>query len=460
VPSRVLEDVDFDSPSQSRGRKDSGVAGAQPLQQQPASGATPRISPGLGRSPARLPARRANGRLPLLANLLVLGGFQAGLAAGDAVDVQIHGFIGQGYVLTSDNGYYHPATGDGGSLDFREIGLNVICRPEERLRLGIQIMSQDMGRVYNNALSIDWANAVYTLPLQGWEADLKVGRIRTGHGLYNDFRDLDLSRISVFLPESVYYNSWRRLYLALDGIGAEIRSPDTRFGSFRIGAVFGTQQVPADDPMLEVYEETVDASELKRQWGVQLSWLPSEGLTLKLSMLGLDEWNTTFAPADPDAEGSLLADDSPRYDELIASLEYNQGGLSIASEFVWWSNQGRSSYRGAAPEEVESDDWKQSGYGGYLSAGWEFTPAWRAQVLLQAHNLRYAGSYPEDYAFTDQTRAVGAAASWSITPHWLLKAEVQRIKGMYFLRAADQPTPGAYESDDWTLFVVKTSFDF
>ncbi len=56
VGTRVLESGDFDLPShswQSRHSQGPGGAGAQPLQQEPASGAMPIISPGLGRSPAR-----------------------------------------------------------------------------------------------------------------------------------------------------------------------------------------------------------------------------------------------------------------------------------------------------------------------------------------------------------------------------------------------------------------------
>ena len=55
--SRVLERGGFDLPSQrwhSRLYQGPGGAGAQPLQQESASGARPIISPGLGRSPARV----------------------------------------------------------------------------------------------------------------------------------------------------------------------------------------------------------------------------------------------------------------------------------------------------------------------------------------------------------------------------------------------------------------------
>ena len=53
--SRVLESGDFDLPSQSwqsRHSQGPGGAGGAALQHKPASGAMPKISPGLGRSPA------------------------------------------------------------------------------------------------------------------------------------------------------------------------------------------------------------------------------------------------------------------------------------------------------------------------------------------------------------------------------------------------------------------------
>lgn len=379
--------------------------------------------------------------------------------AADPSPVQVHGFIGLGYVLTDENGYYDPDTSDGGSIDFHEVAINLVCRPEERLRLGVQIISQDMGRLYNNELSIDWANAVYTLPVAGWEADLKFGRIRTGHALYNDFRDIDLSRTSVFLPESVYYNGWRRLYLALDGVGLELRSPATRAGSFKFGAVYGNQQVPDDDPMLEAYAETVDASDLERQWGVQATWMPVEGLTLKQSFLQIEDWDTVFAPADPDAPGALLQDRSPLYQESVTSVELLAGAWSFASEVITWTSAGTSDYTGATPGSIDHDDWEQSGVGGYATVGWEAGERWRVQAMAQAHNFRSSGSYGGGYASSDQTRSIGAAASWSITAHWLLKAELQRVKGTYFLRSSDQPEPGD-SSEHWSLFALKTSFDF
>lgn len=400
-------------------------------------------------------AAPASGRRRLLAASLVA--LAAALPGADLGEVEVHGFISQGYVRTNANGYYDPSTCDGGSIEFREIGLNVVARPEERLRLGIQVMSQDMGRLYNNALAIDWANAVYTQPLADWELDLKVGRIRTGHALYNDYRDLDLSRTSVFLPESVYYNSWRRLYLALDGVGMELRSPATRFGSFRLGAVYGKQQIPTNDPTLEPWEETVAASEMERQWGVQLTWMPSEGVVLKQSLLAMDNWNTVFAPADPTLPDALLSDDDPLYHEWVTSLECSYNAVVVAGECIFWDSHGVSQYRAATPTTVYEDVWTQSGFGGYLAVSWEFRPDWKAAILVQSHNQRTTGN---GYGGLDQTRSVGVAASWSITSHWLIKAEMQRIKGTYFLRAADQPTPGQFESEYWTLFALKTAFDF
>lgn len=374
------------------------------------------------------------------------------LDAADLDSVQVHGFISQGYVRTNANGYYDPATSDGGSLDFREMALNVVAQPEDRLRLGIQIISQDMGRLYNNELAIDWAHAVFTQTIGDGQIQFRAGRIKTGHALYNNYRDLDLSRATVFLPECVYFNSWRKFYTAIDGVGLELRSPATALGSFDLGVIYGNQQIPADDPSLSVYGETVDSSRLERQWGVQATWRPVSDLLLKVSFLSFDNWNTTFAPADTTPPDAILSDASPYYREVVASTEYTNDAWQVAGEMIYWTSKGVTTYTGG------TSAWTQAGIGGYAMATWEFHPRWKAAVVAQAHNMRTTDEWYGD-GF-DQTRAIGTAACYSVTGHWLVKAELQRIQGVYFLRGADQPTPYEYESRFWTMFALRTTFDF
>jgi hypothetical protein len=49
--------------------------------------------------------------------------------------------------------------------------------------------------------------------ISGWT----VGRFKIPHGLYNETRDLDVTRTEVFLPMSVYSTRLRDVYLAVNG---------------------------------------------------------------------------------------------------------------------------------------------------------------------------------------------------------------------------------------------------
>jgi len=375
--------------------------------------------------------------------------------AADLDTVQIHGFISQGYVRTSDNGYYTPDTADGGSLEFREIALTVLAQPEERLRIGIQLMSQDMGDIYNNEVAIDWASAVWTQPFGGWEGDFKVGRIKMGHALYNDYRDLDFSRTTVFLPECVYFNSWRRLYVALDGVGVALRSPDMAAGRVELNAVYGTQQIATDDPVMAGYEGyNLTSTDFERQWAVQLAWHPVDDLQLKLSLLAIDEWDTYAQSTGAD---DLISDTSPFYYEWVASLEWTRGPFQLASEGIFWDSEGTSTYDDGASGTYTSA-WSQTGIGGYLSLSYEVAQDWRVAVIGQAHNMVYTDQVWGDSS--DQTRSCGIATSYAISDHWLVKGEFDYVNGVYFLRGVDQPVPGVFDTDEWTLLALRTTFDF
>ena len=137
----------------------------------------------------------------------------AAAAAADG-DVQIHGYASQGYLATTSNDYMDNTTA--GSFGFTEVGLNFTANPVDRGTLGFAISAQDLGRYVNMKPGIDWAYGRYELPkkLSWLDANVTVGRVKVGFGLYGDQVDLDMTRSTVFLPQVVYNPLYRNLYLA------------------------------------------------------------------------------------------------------------------------------------------------------------------------------------------------------------------------------------------------------
>ena len=116
------------------------------------------------------------------------------LAAMDSSDVQIHGFASQGYLRTTNNELYGQETTKG-TFSFNEFGLNVVAIPIERVRVGVQLFSNSLGDFGRNEVKVDWAFGEYQLPVSGDNSlAVSAGRIKTGFGLYNDYRDLDMTR--------------------------------------------------------------------------------------------------------------------------------------------------------------------------------------------------------------------------------------------------------------------------
>ena len=144
-------------------------------------------------------------------------------AAASEETVYLRGFVSQGYLNTSSNNYLVPRSVNG-TAEFTEAAVIVSAQPWERVRVGVQLLARNFGNQGNGEVVVDWAYGDYR-----WrdELGLRAGKVKMPFGLYNEGRDIDLLRTSVFLPQSVYPVAIRDLVLAYDGAGA--------YGSLTLG---------------------------------------------------------------------------------------------------------------------------------------------------------------------------------------------------------------------------------
>src|SRR2546428_810702 len=131
---------------------------------------------------------------------------------GQLAELQIHGFISQGFLLTSANDYL--AHSSEGSFEFTEIGLNFTLPATDRLTLGLQIFSHDLGPIGDYRATLDWYYLDYHW--RDW-LGIRAGRVKLPFGLYNDINDIDSARTAVLLPQSIYPAQNRDFLLAQTG---------------------------------------------------------------------------------------------------------------------------------------------------------------------------------------------------------------------------------------------------
>jgi hypothetical protein len=175
----------------------------------------------------------------------ILSGFTCAGAA-EVGGIEINGFISQGYLTTTDNNFMGETSE--GSFEFNEIGINFGKELTENMRVGVQLFSRDLGNYGNNEITVDWAYGDYRW--KDW-LGVRVGKIKTPHGLYNETRDVDMLRNWIFLPQSVYPEIERDAALSLMGVGVYGNARLGRVGGLSYQAMIGTQNIDANESLAQ-----------------------------------------------------------------------------------------------------------------------------------------------------------------------------------------------------------------
>src|ERR1700722_14659394 len=104
--------------------------------------------------------------------------------AEDLSDIEIHGFLSQGFINTTSNNYLTNSAL--GSFDFTEAGLNFTKQLEDNLRVGFQLFAQRLGPTGDFTPTLDWFYLDYR-----WSdlLGIRFGRVKIPFGLYNDIVD-------------------------------------------------------------------------------------------------------------------------------------------------------------------------------------------------------------------------------------------------------------------------------
>ncbi|MBF0226196.1 MAG: hypothetical protein HQK76_12145 [Desulfobacterales bacterium] len=196
--------------------------------------------------------------------------------------VSIHGFLSQGYMKSDE--YNFMAKTDEGTFQFNELGINFSTDLSDRLRMGVQLFSRDLGPLGNDVIEVDWAFADYRW--KDWMG-LRIGRIKVPYGLYNETRDIDMLRTYIFLPQGFYNEAWRDTFTSQTGAGIYGDVGSDMTGYFSYQAMTGVMRLPPTCGLgrsLEGYgqvEATKSQSDAETSYAVAMQWTPPlQGLRL------------------------------------------------------------------------------------------------------------------------------------------------------------------------------------
>lgn len=357
----------------------------------------------------------------------------------ESVDLQWHGFVSQGFLVTTDNDFL--AKSQRGSFEFAEAGVNLTASLGDQLRLGIQLFTRDLGPSGDYRIKADWFYLDYRW--RDW-LGVRAGRVKLPFGLYNDTADIDAAHNVVLLPQSVYPSQNRDFLLAQTGVEAYGYHDTGAAGAleYRVygGTIFLETERQPGQPF-EVAELTVPYVV-----GARLMWEPPlEGLRVGASVQALRLESELLYPMQP----APVAVDVPAV-LWVTSLEYLWRDWLLAAEYGRWHVSYESSDPMLFPESRSVSE------RGYVLA------AYRLRPRLQA-GAYYSLLYPDVEQRSGRAAQQHDAAlslRFDVNPHWLLKLEGHFMHGTAALSPALNGAPRDELAANWGLFLAKATAHF
>ncbi len=344
--------------------------------------------------------------------------------------LQVHGFVSQGYAYTNTNNWLTMDTSKG-SFSMTDAGLDVSMQLTDKFRVGAQVYDRDFGRLGNWHPILDWATADYRFA--SWFG-VRAGKVKTALGLYNDTQDMDSLHTFALLPQGVYSTDMRDSTLAHVGGDVYGTIPLRRLGSLSYTGYVGDnmESIYGGYPLLlQIHGIYIDHSS-GLTWGGDLRWnTPAKGLLVGASYENNDIRNTGLLNPSVALGGPNV--NVPYWEQTRREFvqqfygEYVIGNLRLDSEFRrYWRDA--TIFNGGFEATITPKSWyasadyrlsKRLSLGAYYS---HYTVDWVINVPGQVESP--SASAPDRHLY-DKT----AAVRFDVTSNWYVKIEGHFMDG-------------------------------
>ena len=360
--------------------------------------------------------------------------------------MQVHGFLSQGFVHTSDNNFFGHSD-DSLSTDFRELGINGSWSARPDLQMAMQVVWRNAGQTDEGGLRIDYGLVSYTfLSTDSSLLTVRAGRVPTPLGFYNDTRDVAATRPSIFLPQSIYFDVNRNLALSADG-GYLYGEHRTAFGDF--SANVGLVIPRTDDPD---FKSILLMGEQGRVQG-DTTWITrvaydSPGDQVRFAVTYAEVLSNFHSSMNSWNQGAF------HFNPLILSAQYNAEKWSLTAEYA---------LRRTRLDYVNINDVGFTGQSYYLQGTYRFTDTLEGLVrydeLIWDLDDPYGHNFPDKRVppYSRYARDWTFGLRYEILPALRLSAEYHHINGTGWLSQLENP---AGETQRWDMYAFMLSYNF
>ena len=387
-------------------------------------------------------------RLALFCSAALLLPPAAAVELGETV--QMHGFLSQSLVYTSDNRVGGDSD-DGIGSEMREIGGNLSWRPAPDWLISGQALARWAGESDAGDLRLDYGFADHTLMTRSASSlGVRVGKIKNAYGFHNTTRDVAHTRPGIIMPQSIYPDRVRNTFLAAPGITLYGNHDESQNNlSWQVSAL----RPEVDDPNLTFFMLGLN----RGHFSGEPSWLgqaifEADGGRWRAGVSG--SWVAMkYHPGalDPFTAGKT------RLPNWTLSLEHNSEHWSLMAEY----GQTRVLSSGYGNVDVERENTTRSWY---VQATRRLGAGWRG--FARYDYLTLDQSDPDGTSFaatTGRPAHMRFARDYTLglrhdLGRWSISGEWHHVNGTAWLSPTD--TPVAVSRPHWDMLLLQAAWYF
>jgi hypothetical protein len=359
--------------------------------------------------------------------------------------VQVHGFVSQGFLLTTGNEYLAKGSRDG-SPKFSEAGINLTKELTDSLQLGMQLFAKNLGWSGDYDAQLDWLYLDYRW--RDW-LGVRLGRLKIPYGLHNEIQDIDSARVPILLPGAVYPLQTREILFAQTGAELYGFLRTDVLGAFEYRLFGGAIFLDSDEltPAGASFDAVLD---IRYVLGGRLIWeTPLEGLRLAFSAEKLRLDSELIFPSQMPVPQINVETDNWLW---VASAEVAIADLTVTAEYT----RGYSKQRDDQPLLLDPIDQTGEGLYGMISyrvAPWLQPGAYYSLAFEDTRHRKGKENFQHDAALT---------LRFDLNQYWLLKLEGHYMHGTAGLLNPLRLNPPnvSLAEEDWAVFLAKVTAYF
>lgn len=374
--------------------------------------------------------------------------------------VTFHGFLSQGFSWTSTNNFFGHS--EDGSFNFTEIGLNSRLTATPWLSFAAQGLYRHAGNV-ENRVQLDYGLADF-LVYNDYHVNvhLRGGRIKNPYGLYNETRDVAFTRPSIILPQGIYFNRSRALYLSSDG-GQLFASYSSGLHelSFSFNAGLPRRDSAELEPSIFGFNPPGEVEPNRPMYLSQIRYEYDAGKFIFAISYGDIEIEYNSAANDPVV---VFLSETPfktgkfRSYPLLFSLQFNSQSFSLTGEYLLQFNKA-SHFGPGLDRSLTSESW-------YIQGQYRILPSLQLMVRYDAYFLDRSDRDGDDLNLIPLRPGRSTFAKdwtvglrWDMTTRWMAAIEYHNVNGTAWLPFRDNQNPLKTERR-WNMVLGLISFRF